>query len=299
MAKKKQSMFSMVILLIAAVFILANRLFNLTGLFQADNKASHGFEPGSTQNTVDVHFIDVGQGDAIYIRTPSQNILIDAGEKSNTVADYLSDLKVGKLDLIISTHGHSDHIGGLINVLEKFDADEVIDPGIAHTSKTYEKYLTLIDEKNVKFTEGRAGMKRTLGDGTVLEIFSPVSPKEGNLNETSVVTKLTYKGVSFLFTGDAQIGSEKEMLANGYNLDSDILKVGHHGSTSSSGEKFLDAVSPEAAVIMCGEGNSYGHPHKETLDKLDERKVNVYRTDINGNIIISTDGHKYSVFTGK
>lgn len=244
-----------------------------------------------------VHFIDVGQGDSILIQTPSQNILIDGGERSAgpTVVKYLQDQGVNKLDLVISTHPHSDHIGGLINVLKAFPVKEVIDPAIIHTTKTFEDYLTLIDQKNIIFTPGRAGMHRELDDGISMFIHHPTKPSNAHLNDASVVTRVEFKQVSFLFTGDAEAISEMEMLSNDAVLQSTILKVGHHGSTSSSSRIFLDTVDPAVAIIMVGTENKYNHPHTEIISRLQKNKVDIYQTDLHGTIVVSTDGKTYNI----
>ena len=293
MAKRKQNRITLSTILIVLLFLGLYSLLDSTGVLDGGRIAGLNPEGGPAE----VHFIDVGQGDSIYIRTPSQDILIDAGERGDTVVDYLKGQNVDDLELVIGTHPHSDHIGGLVDVLEEIPTEEVVDPGVVTTSKTYEDYLTLIDARDITFTEGRAGMKRTFEDGTVLEIFSPASPDEDDLNEASVVAKLTYGKISFLFTGDAGTKSEKEMLKSGYPLKSTVLKAGHHGSSTSTSDDFLEAVSPEAAVIPCGAGNSYGHPHKETLEKLEAADIDIYRTDIMGTIVAETDGKTYEITT--
>jgi len=277
---------------IAALILLA--VINLveSNNLMPENKA---VEVSSQDSTVEVHFIDVGQGDSIYIKTPSQDILIDAGERGDTVVNYLNNLNVEDLELVIGTHPHSDHIGGLINVFKEIPVKEVMDPGVVHTSKTFEDYLTLIDEKDIIYTVVRAGIKRTYDDGTVLEILSPENPDEEKLNDASIAARLTFGEISFLFAGDAEVPSEKKMLEAGYNLKSTVLKAGHHGSSTSTSKEFLEAVSPEAVVIMCGAGNTYGHPHKETLAKLEAAGIKVYRTDLMGNIIVETNGSTYDI----
>jgi competence protein ComEC len=242
-----------------------------------------------------VHFIDVGQGDSILIQTPKQNILIDGGERGNIVVEYLSKNNVNSLDLVISTHPHADHIGGLINVLQKIAVKEVIDPGVVHTTKTFEEYLTLIDEKDIIFTEGRAGMRRELGGGAKMELLHPQSPSGSNVNDASIVVRLTFGEVGFLLAGDAEQASLRQIISRNNKLRSTILKVSHHGSRTGLSAAFLSAVSPKAAVIMCGKGNPYGHPHAETLTLLAEAKVDIYRTDLHGTIVISTDGKKFAV----
>jgi competence protein ComEC len=241
-----------------------------------------------------VHFIDVGQGDAILIQTPEQNILVDGGERGSAVVDYLKGLDINELDLVIGTHAHSDHIGGLIDVLSNIPVKEVIDPAVVHTTKTFEDYLTLIDQKDIKFTEGRAGMTREIGGGT-MQILHPATPSSSHLNDSSVVTKITFGQLSFLLTGDVERESEIEMLARKEPLKSTILKSAHHGSSTSSTLKFVKAVAPEVVVIMCGKDNKYGHPHEETLKTFADLGVDIYRTDLQGTIVITTDGQTCNI----
>jgi competence protein ComEC len=294
MAKRKKNRITFPKILIILLLLAVYSLLSYTGVLNGSRTAGQ-----NSTDTIEVHFIDVGQGDSIYIKMPSQDILIDAGERGrgDAVINYLRNQNVQDLELVVGTHPHSDHIGGLVNVLKTFPTKEVVDPGVVHTSKTYEEYLQLIDTKNITFTEGRAGMRRNYDDSTRLEILSPTNPDEKNLNEDSVVIKLTHGNVAFLFTGDAGSRSEKEMLRNGYSLKSTILKVGHHGSYSSTSRRFLKAVSPEVAIISCGTGNSYGHPHKVTLNKLKAANADIYRTDQNGSIVVKTDGKTYQVTT--
>ena len=243
--------------------------------------------------TLTVHFIDVGQGDAIFIQAPENNILIDGGERNSGVADYLQNRGVTSLNLVLSTHPHNDHIGGLLAVLENIPVQEVIDPGVVHTTKTFEDYLTLIDTQDIKFTVGRAGLTRDLGEGLTMQVLHPADPSASNLNDASLVTKFTFGKVSFLFTGDAEEKSEALLLSSNYPLQSTILKVGHHGSSSSTSAPFLEAVNPVCAVIMVGADNRYEHPHAETLQTLAAAGVNVYRTDLQGTITITTDGETF------
>jgi competence protein ComEC len=295
MAKNKQNRISYFSIVIIILLSLAYKYLYPEGIPGSGQTTGIHLEKG----TATVHFIDVGQGDSIYIKTSTHDILIDAGERGDIVTKYLKEQQVDDLELVISTHPHSDHIGGLIDVLENIPVEEVIDPGVVHTSKTFEDYLTLIDEKGIRFTEGRAGMRRTIEDGTILEILSPAAPDSDDLNNASIVAKFTYGTVSFLFTGDAEKSTEKEILSAGSNLKSTVLKAGHHGSSTSTSDDFLEAVSPKAAVIMCGTGNSYGHPHEEILEKLESADIDIYRTDLLGTIVIETDGKNYRVSSDK
>lgn len=248
---------------------------------------------GTVAGKTIVHFINVGQGDSILIQAPGKIVLIDGGSKSqgSTVVNYLKKLGITTIDYVIATHPHEDHIGGLIDVLKNFTVREVIDTGVPHTTKTFEEYLTLIDQKDINFTEGRAGQKYDLGGGSELRILHPTSPSANNLNNASVVTRLTFGSTSFLFAGDAESASETEILSRGGTLASTVLKVGHHGSSTSTTQNFLNAIKPAMAVIMVG-SNSYGHPTDQTLKRLHEAKIQIFRTDKNGTIVMTSDGSK-------
>lgn len=258
----------------------------------------------SGESRVEVHFIDVGQGDSILIRCDGYDILIDAGEndQGSVVNAYLDNAGVKDLDLVIGTHPHSDHIGGLDTVLSEHDAAQVILPTIPDsqtpTTRTYEDVLDAIDAQGLSITEPVPGDVYTFGEGK-LEILGPVTDSYDNLNDFSVVCRLDYGEISFLFTGDMESDAEADLIASGANLDADILKVGHHGSSTSTSQAFLDAVSPEACVIEVGEGNSYNHPHKEVMDRFQQKNCVVYRTDLNGNVLCETDGENCAVQTEK
>ncbi len=201
-------------------------------LEKADAPAQEENTPDPTTGQLQVHFLDVGQGDSILVQVPGGiTLLIDGGPRSagQKVVSYLKQAGVSSIGLMIATHPHEDHIGGLISVMQEFPVGEVIDPAVVHTTKTFEDYLTLIDQKDIKFTEGRAGIERDLGGGAKLSLLHPVSPSSNHLNDSSVVAKLTFGQVSFLFTGDAEEASERQMLTQSrVQLTSTILKVGHH-----------------------------------------------------------------------
>lgn len=258
-------------------------------------------------NTVDddnlyVYFLDTGQSDCILITTPNDEvILIDSGDNGDedVVLGFLEEKKVSEIDYMIFTHPHADHIGGGYEVVSSIKVDNVLMPDVEADSKTYRDMMDEIDEKNIKVTYPDDGDTYNI-DGVTMKIFSPVNSDYGsNMNEYSIVCRIDYGESSFLFTGDAEAINESEMLEAGYNLDVDVLKVGHHGSTSSSTKAFLEAVSPEYAVILCGKNNSYGHPEDVTLSKLEEASAEVYRTDINGTITMYSDGVTINVQTVK
>ncbi len=247
-------------------------------------------------NFMEVHFIDVGQGDAALIRIPGNKfILIDGGQPKYGpyIVNYMKQLGVKELSYLIITHPHIDHIGGLEDVVLSFPINEIYMPRVIHSTKTFESLLESIRSKGMKIKQAKSGVKLILGED-VEGIF--LAPEHGktyeNLNDYSAVLKITYDGKSILFTGDAEEISEKEMLNNQRDVKADVLKIGHHGSSTSTTEDFLEAVSPEYAVISSGKGNDYGHPHKETLERLDNKGVTILRTDINGTIILKIAGGK-------
>ncbi len=247
----------------------------------------------------EVHFIDVGQGDAIFIQTPTSNVLVDGGNKNSGVVEYLTRLAVDTLNILVSTHPHADHIGGLIGVLSSFTVMEVIDPGVVHTTLLFTEYLKLIDSLDIIFTPGRAGMKRMLHDNAFFEVLHPFEPSEKSLNDASIVLMLVFDQIKVLLTGDVEKKAESEMLIRYPDIHSQVLKVAHHGSTTSTSDAFLEAAAPEVAVIFCAENNKYGFPHAETLQKLSTRNINILRTDINGSVVLKTDGELYLLSSEK
>lgn len=269
--------------------------------------ASEQTTPITTQNTVTqsgqnltVHFLDVGQGDSILLETDGKSMLVDAGEsdQGKVVTAYLQDQGISTLDYVVATHPHSDHIGGMNEILNNFQVEHFVDSGYPHTSKTYEDMLTTIDQKNIPFQIAQAGQKIDFDPAVDIEVLNPSKTYSEDLNENSVVLKVTYGTTSFLLMGDAGLETEERIMKAGYNVDSDILKVGHHASRSGSGTSFISAVSPEVSVIEVGAGNDYGHPHTEILERL-QKASKVYRTDLDGTITVTTDGSTYTVTTEK
>lgn len=239
-----------------------------------------------------VHYIDVGQADGILIENNGQFMLIDAGNNADAdlVVNYLKSKGVSKLDYVIATHPHEDHIGGMDNVINTFSIGKIIMPNAVTTTKTYEDVLNAISNKGLKITAPKTGDKYTLG-GASFTILAPNAAGYDNLNNYSVVIKLTYINNSFLFAGDAETISENEMINKGLDLKADVLKLGHHGSNTSTSQAFLDKVNPKYAVVSVGKDNSYGHPHKTVMDRLKAKGIKLYRTDESGTIVATTDGN--------
>lgn len=238
-----------------------------------------------------VHFIDVGQGDSILIQQGENAMLIDAGDRGygSTVEGYLNKQGVKKLDYIVFTHPHADHIGGGADVLNAFGVDKIIMPKVSNNTKTFESLLETIQEKNKKITTPSPGDQYDLGTSN-FKILGPTSSNNKNLNNASVVIQLSFGATSFLFTGDAESASEKGILNRGYDLGSDVLKVGHHGSDTSTSDSFLKAVSPSYSVISWGKGNKYSHPNQSVTDRLANQKIQIFRTDESGTIVATSDG---------
>jgi competence protein ComEC len=255
--------------------------------------------PPETKGELKVHFIDVGQGDSILIDLGETEVLIDGGEKSPGVVPYLNKYVDGPLEVMVATHPHADHIGGLIAVLNAFQVEQIWHNGDTSTSKTYTEFMSDVQSEGAQVHIGRRGDKISAGELT-FTILNPAT-LAGTTNNNSIVASLSYGNVDFLFTGDAEQEAEATMLAASDIPvpEVEILKVGHHGSRTASSKDFLAATSPEVTVYMAGKGNSYGHPHQETLDALAQICAKIYGTDVNSTIIITTDGATYTVQTTK
>jgi len=239
-----------------------------------------------------VHYIDVGQGDSIFIDTPNKDVLIDGGpaSASSTVLDYLGNLSITHIHLMVATHPHTDHIGGLVAVLNSTTTvDEVLINNQTYTSNTYTNFMNLAQSHAI--TVAQRGQIFILTETANLTVFNPVQPPEfASVNDNSIVVKLQVGKTSFLFTGDAEADAEQSMLDAGLDPQSDVLKVGHHGSRTATTQPFLDSVAPSYAIISAGEDNPYDHPHQETIQRLLAKGVTIYGTFHSGTIIASTDG---------
>ncbi|MBT3362887.1 MAG: MBL fold metallo-hydrolase [Chloroflexi bacterium] len=251
-----------------------------------------------SDNKLHVHFLDVGQGDAVLIRTPSrQTILIDGG-----TSPELLNLELGRrlpfwdhtIDLIILTHPHDDHLAGLVDVLRRYDVKRVVQPDVEYTSSTHGEWQRLISEKAIKTTYASAGGQIDLSGNIYLEVINPqanyIEETSSDIDNNAMVLRLVYNDISFLFTADIGTQAERKLIDNGWELNSEVLKVAHHGSNTSISDKFIRVISPDVAVISVGADNKFGHPSNDVLDRLSDTQV--FRTDINGTIEFITDGSR-------
>jgi beta-lactamase superfamily II metal-dependent hydrolase len=248
--------------------------------------------------------LDVGQGDSFLILTPERKaVLIDAGppEAADRVRDALARYGVAQLDLVIATHPHADHIGGMQAVLDAVPVRMFLDSGQPYPTRTYTRMLEKIREKGIRFVVAEAGQTWNIGAAVTLTILAPFSTRfqgtRSDENANSIVARVSYGAFSMLFTGDSERETEERLLEQGETLAARVLKVAHHGSRHSTTRAFLERVRPEVAVISCGADNEYGHPAQETLDRLRRWVRAVHRTDLEGEIVLRSDGRRYEIHT--
>lgn len=263
-------------------------------LWNYNTEDSYGMDTNiDVSGNIKVSFIDVGQADCILIQDNGKNMLIDAGnnEDGDKLVKYFKSLGINEFKYLVGTHPHEDHIGGLDNIINNFDIGKVYMPNVITTTATFEDVIDAIDKKGLGITVPKIGDNISLGDASVRVIYTGTDASD--LNNTSIVLKLVYGNVSFLFMGDATSKVEKEILDR--DIESSVLKVGHHGSKYSSTNDFLRKVNPRYAVISVGKDNSYGHPASTTLSKLNKLGVLVYRTDKLGTIVVTSDGNDINI----
>jgi len=271
MSKKKVSKKSIVVTILAIIIAL--------------------FFPSLLNDNLEIHYIDVGQADSILITLNGSSMLIDAGNNGDgdDVVAYLKQQNITKLDYLIGTHPHEDHIGGLDDVIDNFDIDTVLMPKTKTNTKTFESVLDSMLAKNLKITTVNIGDTFNL-DTATFTVLSVENESTDNLNTTSIVIRLVYENQSYIFCGDAEIENEEMMLSSNLTLESNVIKIGHHGSYTSSSEEFIKAVNPKTAIISVGTDNTYDHPSKSTIKLLEKYNIEVFRTDLNGTIVITSDG---------
>ncbi|WP_031424739.1 ComEC/Rec2 family competence protein [Exiguobacterium sp. NG55] len=255
----------------------------------------------SAATCIKVHYIDVGQGDAIYIKMPSgEDVIIDGGNKGkgDSIVTYLKKQKVDDIEVLISTHPDADHIGGLDEILDAYRVENIYAPKVKHTTQAYKDFLQAVKREGKTIKTAQMGVSLPI-KGVNAKFVGPAKAySNSDLNNWSAVLHVTYKKNTFLFTGDAEHVSEKDMMAKKQTLRADVLKVGHHGAKTSTSSTFLNTVKPKHAIISVGK-NSYGHPTSEVVTNLKRQKVNTLRTDKNGTIIITGNGSSYAVKKSK
>ena len=288
-ARKEKALKLIGFLVVVGIIIFACR--------QYWSKTAHTFP---AEDKLVVHFIDVGQGDCTFLAANGTTMLVDCGEDSvsSYVVNYLEKLGVGRLDYVIATHPHSDHMGGMYRIIDTFDVGEVIIPHIPDeqlpTAIFFDRFLDSCEKQDIVVSEAEVGRIISIGDARA-EITAPDGQFYENINNYSVSFMLYHGKNSFLLTGDAEAESEAAMLESGKLSRASVYKAGHHGSAYSSTEELLEVIRPKIAVISCGKENSYGHPADSTIKRLRKYTDNIYRTDICGNIVIESDGEKLSV----
>ncbi len=296
MSKRKiKSLLSSLIILI---------IIGIISIFGSNLENNYHPKKEQTKETVSIegdnlkiYFLDVGQADSILINDSGKYMLIDAGnnEDGDKLVNYFKDLNIESFDYIIGTHPHEDHIGGMDNIIKNFDVKNYYMPDVITTTKTFEEVLDSLDEKNIKFNVPKDDEEISLTNAKIKFLYSGTDTSD--LNNTSIVLKINYGNNNFLMMGDATSTTEKKILEK--DLQSDLLKVGHHGSKYSTTDNFLNKVNPKYAIISVGNPNSYDHPKDETLKRLTQRDIKIFRTDQDGSIIATSDGNKIDFETIK
>ncbi len=303
MAKKrsprKQSA-KLIILSLCAVLILCAAAHAVSAYPAPGVSAPADANAPSGADELCVMAIDVGQGDSILVTFGAdQTMLIDAGDSSavQAVEEELNERGITQIDVLVATHPHADHIGGMSRIIGDYEIGCIYMPDMGSDSKTYKNLMAAIERRKIPLVTAYAGETFELG-GASCTIVSPGREDDKDANNESVMMLVDYIDSEFLFAGDAEEWAEERVLERGYGIDADVLKVAHHGSHTGTSEAFLKAVSPDYAVISCGKGNDYGHPHEETLKLLDEYGVDTLRTDISGDVLFLTDGHTLKTVLG-
>lgn len=252
----------------------------------------------SVNGELKVHFIDVGQADSILVQQGNSAMLVDAGNNADnqTVKSYLDKQGINELKYFIGTHKDEDHIGSADYIINSFKVGKVYFPKQTATTKTFEDFVRVVKGKGLKLTVPTVGESFKLGDA-IVTVLAPNSSSYQDANDYSIVVKVSYGSTSFLLTGDAESVSESEMVSKGLDLRATVLKVGHHGSKSSTSQSFLNKVNPKYAVISVGKGNDYGHPKQEVMNRLKAKNIPVYRTDERGTIVATSDGSEVKFST--
>ena len=285
--QKKQLIEAILVIIITIISIYFNNEKEVQSTTTQNRKTEQVINTSDADN-LKVHFIDVGQADSILIEQNNEYMLIDAGnnEDGQLLVNYFNNLGITSFKYVFGTHAHEDHIGGLDEIIENFTIENFYMPEVITTTKTFEDVLDALEAKQVAFQTPKINDELTLKDSKI-KVLSILNDDE-DLNDTSIVLRLKYGTTSFLFTGDASSTIEKNILNK--EIQSDVLKLGHHGSRYSTSKEFLKKVSPTYAIISVGKNNSYNHPHSEVFKRLNEQNVKIYRTDEQGTIIAESNG---------
>lgn len=293
----KRNFFEILIILLA--FLIINNQDKIKNLFNQNNNQNQNDYINTNNDLLKVHYLDVGQGDSIFIELPNnETMLIDAAEsyQSENIINYLKNLNYQKIDYVIGTHPHTDHIGGLKNIINTFEIGKIYIPKVVSTTKTYESLLMAIKDKNLKINTAKAGTSIIDTDALKINILAPNNSIYTELNNYSVVTKITYGTTKFLFMGDAEKLSENEIKEN---VTADVIKIGHHGSNTSSSIDFIKKVNAKYGIISVGLNNKYNLPKEETITNWENSGTKIYLTSTNGTIRASSDGTNIKIESEK
>lgn len=293
----KRNFFEILIILLA--FLIINNQDKIKNLFNQNNNQNQNDYINTNNDLLKVHYLDVGQGDSIFVELPNnETMLIDAAEsyQSENIINYLKNLNYQKIDYVIGTHPHTDHIGGLKNIINTFEIGKIYMPKVVSTTKTYESLLMAIKDKNLKINTAKAGTSIIDTDALKINILAPNNSTYTELNNYSVVTKITYGTTKFLFMGDAEKLSENEIKKN---VTADVIKIGHHGSNTSSSIDFIKKVNAKYGIISVGLINKYNLPKEETITNWENSGTKIYLTSTNGTIRASSDGTNIKIESEK
>lgn len=293
----KRNFFEILIILLA--FLIINNQDKIKNLFNQNNNQNQNAYINTNNDLLKVHYLDVGQGDSIFIELPNnETMLIDAAEsyQSENIINYLKNLNYQKIDYVIGTHPHTDHIGGLKDIINTFEIGKIYMPKVVSTTKTYESLLMAIKDKNLKINTAKAGTSIIDTDALKINILAPNNSTYTELNNYSVVTKITYGSTKFLFMGDAEKLSENEIKEN---VTADVIKIGHHGSNTSSSIDFIKKVNAKYGIISVGLNNKYNLPKEETITNWENSGTKIYLTSTNGTIRASSDGTNIKIESEK
>lgn len=293
----KRNFFEILIILLA--FLIINNQDKIKNLFNQNNNQNQNDYINTNNDLLKVHYLDVGQGDSIFVELPNnETMLIDAAEsyQSENIINYLKNLNYQKIDYVIGTHPHTDHIGGLKDIINTFEIGKIYMPKVVSTTKTYESLLMAIKDKNLKINTAKAGTSIIDTDTLKINILAPNNSIYTELNNYSVVTKITYGTTKFLFMGDAEKLSENEIKEN---VTADVIKIGHHGSNTSSSIDFIKKVNAKYGIISVGLNNKYNLPKEETITNWENSGTKIYLTSTNGTIRASSDGTNIKIESEK